>query len=275
MELGRFWLRAPFVILAGRKIPPPRFQPETLGHLNIRRHGDGMSQTDSLRAESAAQAGAGREDYSSEAVSIYDRFTSLYNLMFRINRYRQSVERYFRQNPLPLPDGARILDAGCGTGLLTLALLRALERPAHIAAADLSLASLKTARRAARKESSRTEHTARFARANALKLPFGDDSFDLVVTSGVLEYLPLDEGMSEMARVLRPGGYFFYLPVRPSPMTRLLELMFRFKAHNPRAVIDTTTRRFQLIHQHYFSFHEPIGWSKTAILAQKQEQSGV
>ncbi|HWS53773.1 MAG TPA: hypothetical protein VN228_06595, partial [Pyrinomonadaceae bacterium] len=59
-------------------------------------------------------------------VSIYDRFTSLYDLMFRFNRYGASVERFLRENPLPLPAGARVLDAGCGTGLLTLALLRVL-----------------------------------------------------------------------------------------------------------------------------------------------------
>ena len=62
-------------------------------------------------------------------VSIYDRFTNLYDLMFRVNGYGRSVERYLRENPLPLPAGARVLDAGCGTGLLTLAFLRVHERP--------------------------------------------------------------------------------------------------------------------------------------------------
>lgn len=228
-----------------------------------------MIPTDSLRAERAAHAAAANGYLSHEAISIYDRFTGLYDLMFRVNRYRPSIERYLRARRLPLPHDARVLDAGCGTGLLTLALLGVLERPSAIAAVDLSISSLMTARRAVRAESAGSRHRVRFAQANALALPFPDASFDFVVTSGVLEYLPLREGLCEFARVVAPGGYFFHLPVRPSPMTRLLELMFRFKAHSPRSVIDNTTRHFRIIDQHHFRPFEPIGWSKTAILAQK------
>ncbi|HEX7176801.1 MAG TPA: methyltransferase domain-containing protein [Pyrinomonadaceae bacterium] len=224
-----------------------------------------MSHTGSLhvRAETVQRPGA------DEAVSIYDRFTGLYDMMFRVNRYRHSIERYLRARPLNLPAGARVLDAGCGTGLLTLALLRVLELPANITAVDLSAASLQTARRATAKEPARARHAVHFARVNALTLPFPDDSFDLVVTSGVLEYLPLAEGMHELARVIAPGGYFFHLPVEPSPATRLLELMFRFKAHPPRAVHDNTVRHFRVIERHRFSPLEPISWTKKAVLAQK------
>ena len=203
------------------------------------------------------------------AISIYDRFTNLYDLMFRFNRYGRSVERYLRENPLPLPTDARVLDAGCGTGLLTLALLRVLKRPARITAFDLSRRSLLTARRAARRAKDGARHRADFLQANALALPFADESFDFVVTSGVLEYLPLAEGMRELARVVAPGGYFFHLPVEPSPATRLLELMFRFKAHPPRDVHDNTARHFRVIERHRFSPLEPISWTKKAVLAQK------
>ena len=143
-------------------------------------------------------------------VSIYDRFTKLYDLMFRFNGYGRSIEHYLRETPLPLPAGARILDAGCGTGLLTLALLRVLRRPAEITAVDLSGRSLQTARRAVRKLAARPRHRVAFVRADALSLPFPEDSFDLVVTSGVLEYLPLREGLGEMARVLAPGGLLYF-----------------------------------------------------------------
>lgn len=202
-------------------------------------------------------------------VSIYDRFTNLYDLMFRINRYGRSIERYLGENMPPLPAGARILDAGCGTGLLTLSLLRVLRRPAHVTAVDLSQRSLLTARRAVFKENPDSRHEIRFVRANALSLPFQDESFDFVLTSGVLEYLPLREGLGEMARVLAPGGHFFFLPVRPSAATVLLELMFRFKAHPPEEVEAGTARYFNVVEEHHFSPLEPIGWTKTAILARK------
>lgn len=206
---------------------------------------------------------------STEAVSIYDRFTRLYDLMFRVNRYGNSLERYLRERGPELPARARVLDAGCGTGLLTLALLRVLERPACITAVDLSHSSLLTARKAVAKENGSGRHKVRFVQANALKLPFADGSFDFVVTSGVLEYLPLHDGLGEMARVIRPGGFFLHLPVRPSPMSRLLEIMFRFKTHPPRDVEENTERFFDVLERHHFSPLEPIGWTKLAVLAQK------
>lgn len=226
-----------------------------------------MSQTGSL---SGSAEGAVVPAASDAVVSIYDRFTALYDMMFRINRYRWSIERYLREHQLNLPAGARVLDAGCGTGLLTLALLRVLERPAEIVSVDLSQSSLVTARRAIGKEHAAARHRVRIARANVLALPFPDGSFDFVATSGVLEYLPLAEGMRELARVLAPGGYFFHLPVHPSQMSRLLELMFRFKAHPPEEIADHTAQHFHIIERHYFPPLEPIGWTKTAYLAQKR-----
>ena len=203
-------------------------------------------------------------------VSIYDRFTSLYDLMFRVNGYGLSIERYLRETPLPLDSGARILDAGCGTGLLTLALLRVLTRPADITAVDLSGRSLQTAGRAASKLGADPRHRLCFLQANALSLPFPEESFDLVVTSGVLEYLPLGDGLGELARVLAPGGHLLFIPVRPSPLTSFLEVLFRFKAHPPAEVEAHTRRLFRVIEHHRFHPIEPIGWTKSIILAQKQ-----
>ena len=202
-------------------------------------------------------------------VSIYDRFTNLYELTFRINGYGRSLERYLRENPLPLPSGARVLDAGCGTGLLTLAFLRVLERPADVASIDLSLRSLQTARRAAQKLPKKSRRRVAFAQSNALTLPFADETFDLVLTSGVLEYLPLREGLGELLRVLAPGGYLLFVPVRPSPATLLLEVMFRFKAHPPREVEEQTRRHFRVLEHYRFPPFEPIGWTKSLVLAQK------
>ena len=204
-----------------------------------------------------------------DEVSIYDRFTNLYDLMFRVNGYGRSVEGYLRDNPLPLAAGARVLDAGCGTGLLTLAFLRAHRRRADITSIDLSVRSLHTARRATQKLQPAPRREVTFAQANALALPFADETFDLVMTSGVLEYLPLQDGLQEMARVLAPGGLLFFVPVRPSLLTLLLEVMFRFKAHPPAEVDEHTRRFFRVIEHHRFAPFEPIGWTKSLVIAQK------
>lgn len=199
---------------------------------------------------------------------FYDRIARFYNLTFKLNGYGRSIERYLRIHPLALNTGSRVLDAGCGTGLLTLALLKALATPSHITALDLSASSIVTARRAIA-ETGKTKHRVSFLQANVLNLPFDAGSFDLIVTSGALEYVPLNEGMSELARVLSPGGYFLHLPVHPSPITSMLELMFHFKSHSPHEVMENTARYFRVVEHHRFPLLDPISWSKTAVLAQK------
>jgi ubiquinone/menaquinone biosynthesis C-methylase UbiE len=202
--------------------------------------------------------------------SFYDQIAKLYNITFKFNGYGRSLDHYLRHHPLPLKPGARILDAGCGTGLLTLALLKALSVPVNIAAVDLSASSIETAREAvAETAGQRTRHHVNFTQANVLALPFADDSFDLIVTSGALEYVPLSDGFSELARVIKPGGYLLHLPVKPSPISTLLEVLFRFKAHPPQEVTQNTTRYFRIVKNYEFPPLHPIGWSKTAVLAQK------
>ena len=92
---------------------------------------------------------------------------------------------------------------------------------------------------------------------------------DLVVTSGALEYVPLADGLNELARVIAPGGHLLHLPIHPSLIGVFLEILFRFKSHPPKEVKDKTERHFRIVHQYRFQRHEAIGWSKTAILAQK------
>jgi ubiquinone/menaquinone biosynthesis C-methylase UbiE len=55
------------------------------------------------------------------AGSYYDRIARIYDLTFKLNGYGRALDQYFATHPLPVSRGARILDAGCGTGLLTLA----------------------------------------------------------------------------------------------------------------------------------------------------------
>jgi ubiquinone/menaquinone biosynthesis C-methylase UbiE len=207
---------------------------------------------------------------SNGSVTLYDRFTSLYDITFKFNRYSHSIEHYLRERALPLAAGAHVLDAGCGTGLLTLALLRTLPRPARVTAIDLSAPSLVKAQVAVAKLRETKKHSVGFLQANLLALPFADATFDFIATSGALEYVPLAEGLTELARVLKPGGYLLHLPVRPAPASRLLELMFRFKTHDPAEVDRHTRRHLHILERHRFPPREPIGWTKEAILCQKQ-----
>jgi ubiquinone/menaquinone biosynthesis C-methylase UbiE len=201
------------------------------------------------------------------AGSYYDRIAKFYDLTFKLNGYGRALDQYFETHPLPVSRGARILDAGCGTGLLTHALLRAIRFPVAITALDLSSTSVAAARKSLYYTPGRKRDVT-FAQGNLLCLPFADESVDLVVTSGALEYVKLEDGINELARVIARGGHLLHLPIQPSPVGTLLEILFRFKSHPPKHVKEQTQRHFRIVHQYRFPRKEAIGWSKTAILAQ-------
>src|SRR5436305_6889824 len=96
------------------------------------------------------------------AGSYYDRIERLYDLTFKLNGYGRSLDQYFEAHPLPVFPGASVLDAGCGTGTLTLALLRTLKIPVKLTALDLSASSMATAKKYVEKNNP-TKQSVRFA----------------------------------------------------------------------------------------------------------------
>ena len=89
----------------------------------------------------------------------------------------------------------RLLEAGCGTGLI----LNRLTQHAKVAVGvDLSSGML-------RKASARSLQV---VQGSVSELPFADASFDVVCSFKVLAHVePIEQTMREMTRVLRPGGY--------------------------------------------------------------------
>jgi ubiquinone/menaquinone biosynthesis C-methylase UbiE len=98
-----------------------------------------------------------------------------------------------------LRDTGSVAEIGCGSGRGTM-YLSAIG--ADVTAIDISAVSLARARM-------RAPH-ARFVRSTALALPFRNESFDIVVSDGVIHHTPnARTSFSECARVLRPGGYLY------------------------------------------------------------------
>jgi SAM-dependent methyltransferase len=109
---------------------------------------------------------------------------------------------------LGLQPGDRLLDMGCGGGRHAFAGLR---RGATVVAFDYSEGELKDVRGVvgAMLEGNEIPADTQWGTVNgdALNLPFADGSFDVIVASEVLEHLWATEwAMSELVRVLRPGG---------------------------------------------------------------------
>jgi ubiquinone/menaquinone biosynthesis C-methylase UbiE len=141
---------------------------------------------------------------------LFGRRSRSYVRFIRLVRYPQGIRAYFLASPL-LRSDLRVLDAGCGTGVVTLALREALLRrglrPGTLHAFDLTPAMLDHFRRTLRE---RAIEGIDLAQADVLRLdalPAGWSGYDLVVSASMLEYLPRERlavGLGPRGRLARP-----------------------------------------------------------------------
>ncbi|MBI3853917.1 MAG: class I SAM-dependent methyltransferase [Verrucomicrobia bacterium] len=99
----------------------------------------------------------------------------------------------------------RVLEMAAGTGVLTRRLASVLPESVSVVATDLNRPMLELARAIGTKRPVEWRH------ADALQLPFADETFDAVVCQfGVMFFPEKSKAFSEARRVLRPGGVFIF-----------------------------------------------------------------
>jgi arsenite methyltransferase len=103
-----------------------------------------------------------------------------------------------------LEPGEHVLDVGSGAGTDSLVAAQMVGPEGRVTGIDMTPEMLAKARRAAAEmELDNVE----FLEAEAEQLPFPDESFDVVLSNGVIDLIPdKDAVFSELFRVLRPGG---------------------------------------------------------------------
>lgn len=120
---------------------------------------------------------------------------------------------------LALPSGAPVLDAGCGAGLLSVAMA---ERGLQVRAIDSVEAMVALARRNA--AGSGRGHALTIETGDISTLAFSDDTFALVVALGVIPWLDHPAlAIREMARVIRPGGHVILTADNRNRLNHLLD----------------------------------------------------
>jgi demethylmenaquinone methyltransferase / 2-methoxy-6-polyprenyl-1,4-benzoquinol methylase len=166
-----------------------------------------MNEQNKATVIGAAPEGA--RDRASAAQAVQEMFSAIaprYDLLnhvlsFNIDRWWWWRTARAFAGILSRPD-ARVLDLCCGTGDMAFALGRqAGTSGARIIGADFAHPMLQRA------VSKSNGTSLEWVEADALNLPFPDDSFDLVTSAfGFRNLADYDAGLREIVRVLRPGG---------------------------------------------------------------------
>lgn len=101
-----------------------------------------------------------------------------------------------------VPENGKVLEIAAGTGITTEHMRSVLPESVHILATDVAEPMLEHA-----KEKRGDLKNVTWEVADAMNLPYGDNEFDAVVCQfGIMFFPDKEKGLSEMYRVLKPGG---------------------------------------------------------------------
>lgn len=144
-----------------------------------------------------------------------DEFLSLLKTSFNPCRFGYFLKHYTNTLKRSV-SGKTALDVGCGGGILAEEFAAA---GFSVSGIDPSENSIRTAKDHARQNGL----DIRYETGTAEKLPYPDNSFDVVYCCDVLEHVrDVNTAISEISRVLKSGGMFFFDTINRTPLSKLI-----------------------------------------------------
>lgn len=144
---------------------------------------------------------------------LYSILAKVYDLIIlKILGYEVAADYFVQQLPFTKNDQVEVLDAGCGTGLYTFAILKKFPA-AKITAFDLNDKMLEEMEN--KLKARNLENSVKVFKADILSLFFENNKqFDLIITGGVLEHLDIIIAIKNLSKYLKTGGSFLNAGVR-------------------------------------------------------------
>ncbi|MCD7969472.1 MAG: bifunctional demethylmenaquinone methyltransferase/2-methoxy-6-polyprenyl-1,4-benzoquinol methylase UbiE [Alistipes sp.] len=172
---------------------------------------------------------------------MFDGIAPRYDLLNRVLSF--GIDRRWRRRlirALAASEPQRVLDVATGTGDLAFAAAKSCPGAA-VTGLDLSDGMLAVARK--RAEGSPLAARIDFMQGEAEALPFGENTFDAVTAAfGVRNFHDIPAGLTQAARVLRPGGRFFVLEFS-TPRSRVFGALYKWYFHRVLPVIGGMVSR--------------------------------
>jgi ubiquinone/menaquinone biosynthesis C-methylase UbiE len=164
--------------------------------------------------------------------------------------------RVINPNAFDVRGCKHILDAGCGNGRYLRLLLKQADPDAVLVGCDLSAGMLQRAKQ--RLKSDRPV----FLSADLTRLPYSDGYFDAAVCGWVLEHLPDPlVGLTELARVLRPGGKLLLLTTEQTLLGAICSRFYHCRTSNRAELRGLAARAGLTWHRDYWwsTVHKWLG----------------
>lgn len=169
---------------------------------------------------------------------------SALNARIQIHRFSTNKQGWFGWvlDHINLPLHCEILDLGCGPGGLWKSKANLIPDGWHLTLTDISSGMLEEAK----SNLAEVPHPFEFAVVDAKEIPFGDAQFDAVIANHMLYHVPdRSRALSEIRRVLKPGGALYASTVGIGHMRELQEICSRIDTRIDLA-LDSVAKEFGL-----------------------------
>ena len=162
---------------------------------------------------------------------MFDRIAPRYDLLNRVLSVGQDVLwRHSVAKQIPSSSSQSILDIATGTADQLITICKKFHHVQYAVGIDMSLEMLSIGKRKVEKKN--LNKLIKLIHGNALQLPFQDDSMDVItITFGIRNLVDIDIALTEMKRILKPGGKLIILEFS-LPTNRLFQMIYLFYFRN-------------------------------------------
>lgn len=161
--------------------------------------------------------------------SVKEQYKNDKNLNLRSNLHSYNINKVdwdkWCFNQMKIENNARILELGCGTGKFWYKNRENIGKDLKITLSDFSNSMLKSAKDKLKE----VNYEFIYKKINAEDIPYKDESFDVIIAQHMLYFIPnIEKALSEIKRILSPGGMLYITANSCKSMVELNELSEKF-----------------------------------------------